>query len=910
MTLVSLKVLLYRVAHEVETESQGYLCAMNYFLIRPVILFLTIVFLSSISITSQTLPEGFVLEVFVDNIFEPTQLDEAEDGRIFVAERTGKIRIIENGILLEEPFYEVETETPGERGVTGLILHPEFDQNGYVYIYHTIVDSNRNRLIRVQASGNTASPETEEVIFILDPMWAAWHNGGGMAFDNEGYLILGVGDGTGWQSAEQMNTTLGKVLRLNDDGTIPIDNPFYDETIEDQKAIYGIGIRNPYTMAKQESTGRIFFNDVGNEEWEEVNEVIEGAHYGWGSIEGPIQPGQTAPEGYEDPLYAYDHSQGCAIVGAAFYEPEVYLFPPEFHNQYFFMEHCLSKVFRLNPIDGSTDVFIEGLQYPNNIMTLQDGSMLITEIYNGRILRVRYTGDGQPSIVEQPQSQTVVVEEDASFIVVTLGEQDLDYQWFQNGAEMAGEIGYSLTISETNLGMNGNEYYCVISNSEGVIQSNIALLTVLDESRPYVEILSPSEDTLYSAGDTIWFSGKAVDMEDGQLGPENFEWNIFFHHNVHQHSALTGLSGVSSGYYVIPNQGEVSTDVWFSISLKATDSAGLENEETIQLLPSLVNFQIESVPSGAKFLVDGSSKESGEYIESVRKMNRTILPENYFIKDNGLFKFSSWSDIEFEPLLTIQATDTVLFPEYSFLHDYYEGQNTEDVIARYYTGVGNQRDLFLETQVDIIDENWSLEGPYAGDGFPADNFSILYSGSILAPYTGEYVFTILHDGKVDFVLDDSLMISSEVWTNINADEATISLNGGERYNFTIEYQHIIDFSRINFSWSFSELPNSTVPSVQLYAPFSLTQGSFYLEELEVFPNPSSEFVYIDFKGHQFTWIKDQGRIEIYSEKGQLLRVIYDAVQGSIIRLNDFPKGEYFLKFSIPEGNKTIKIVVI
>ncbi len=858
---------------------------------------------------AQILPDGFAIEVFVEGILEPTQLDEAPDGRIFVAERTGKIRIVENGILLDEPFYEVDTETPGERGVTGLILHPEFDQNGYVYIYYTIPDTNRNRLIRVQASGNTASPDSEEEIFLLDPMWAAWHNGGGMAFDDEGYLILGVGDGTGWQSAEQMNTTLGKVLRLNDDGSIPVDNPFYDQTEEDQKAIWAIGIRNPYTMAKQNSTGRIFFNDVGNDEWEEVNEVIEGAHYGWGSIEGPIQPGQTAPEGYEDPLYAYDHDQGCAIVGAAFYEPETFVFPSEYHHRYFFMEYCQSRVYSMDPIDGSTSIFAEGLQYPNNIQTLRDGSILITEIYNGRILKISYSGDGLPNIVEQPHDLITIPNEDAEFVVLTLDQDELDFQWYLNGVEISGENNYSLIIENVDLDMNGDNFHCIVSNSQGSVETQSVQLQVLDETRPVVEIFEPNDMTVYNAGDTLWFSGEANDNEDGSINPENLEWNIFFHHNVHQHPALTALTGVSSGYYVIPDQGEVSTDVWFEVLLKATDSAGLENQKSVHVIPDIVEFIVDNEFSEMEYLVDGSKKNIGESIQSIRNMKRAIIMEDYHISNNKLYKFNSWSDQDTMPTFVLTSVDTILNPTYSIIHEYIEGTDSEDVFVSYYTGTSTDRELFRDSVASEIDENWSLKGPFKDEGFPEDNFSVVYNGSILAPYTGEYVLNILHDSFVRFEMEDSLLLESNVGNLTVNEEISIALEAGERYNFTLDYRHEIYFSRINLSWQFSELDNHTIPSTQLFAPYSLFSGTEYLDEIVVFPNPSSGHITIDFKEYLYTWIRDQGRHEVYDSRGSLLSNAFTGYGNNAIDLSRLTSGVYYLKLIANEDYRFIKVII-
>ncbi|NNK80935.1 MAG: glucose dehydrogenase, partial [Flavobacteriales bacterium] len=599
------------------------------------------IFLLSISLSfqlqSQTLPSGFNISTYIEGVNLPTQMVEAPDGRIFIAEKDGGIRIVENGLLLQEPFYTVETETPGERGITGLLLHPEFEINGYVYIYYTIPDSNRNQLLRVQSAGNTAIPGSEEVIFDFDPMWAAWHNGGGMVFDNAGDLILGVGDGTGGIHASQLLTTLGKIIRIHDDGSIPLDNPFIDITEEHLKAIYALGIRNPYSMAIQRSTGRIFFNDVGSETWEEVNEVIVGGHYGWNAIEGPIQPDDEAPEDYQEPIFAYDHSQGCAVVGASFYEPEEPIFPEVYQGMYFFMEHCLGSIFYLDPNTYESTLFVEGLQFPNSLLTLKDGSMLISEIYNNRILRLEYSGNGAPYIVDQPNDVLAVVGEEASFFVAAQGEGSLTYQWFKDGEFIQNANSAALQIENVNLDDTGNQYYCEITNSNGTIESDLCELTVLDGTRPSISIIEPSLGATYSAGDTLWFSAEVMDEEDGMIPNSDWEWNIFFHHNVHKHPALVDLTGVSSGYYVIPDQGEVATDVWFNVGLTAHDSQGLISTQEVEVHPNYVNFEVHSNPKGLSFKLDGSERFAGQNILSVANMRRSLSADLFKISDDKLW---------------------------------------------------------------------------------------------------------------------------------------------------------------------------------------------------------------------------------------------------------------------------------
>lgn len=846
----------------------------------------------------QNVPSGFSITTFAEGVNVPTKMVEAPDGRIFVSEKAGCIRIIENGILLDDPFYCVETEIPGERGITGFDLHPDFEENGFVYIYYTLPDQNRNTLIRVQSAGNSALEGSEETIFSFDQMWAAWHNGGGMAFDDEGFLFIGVGDGTGGIHASQMNTTLGKILRIDGNGDIPEDNPFYDSTIEDQKAIWALGIRNPYTMDIQKSTGKIFFNDVGTDEWEEINEVIEGGHYGWNSIEGPIEPGDQIPEGYQDPIFAYDHSQGCAIVGSSFYEPDIATFPIEYHGKFFFMDLCEGEVYFLDPDTYESQMFIEGLQSPNCIITLDDGSMLVSEIWNNRIFRIQYTGSGAPFIISEPSDFVGIIGENADFHVDALGEGELNYSWFLSGIELTDSNSPSITIPDLDLENNGNTLICEIENQYGSTISQEAHITVLNETRPIIQITRPLPESTYAAGDTLWFSATAEDVEDGPIDVENWEWDIYFHHNVHKHPAFVDVSGVSEGYYVIPDQGETALDVWFSVELKVHDSAGLTSFASVEVLPEYAHFSVDASPLSMDLSLDGRAIESGVEIQSVKSMKRTIKANDLVIHENGLYKFNSWGSSGIDTnAFTFYANDTIIRADYDLVHEYIEGDESEDVLARYYIGTDDTREFHSEERVSVIDGNWSQHNPISPWGFPNDNWSIQYSGSILAPYSGEYEINVYHDSQVKFVFEDEQLIDESIGgTGITTSTAVVNLQAGVRYNFILDYKHYEFMARVKLAWKFSEFDNHTIPHTQLYSLFSTETGD-YLDDISVYPNPTNGALFVDFDRFAARWIIDKGVFDVYDISGRHLFTLENDSRNRLLFLDDLDDGVYILKLS-------------
>ena len=220
---------------------------------------------------------------------------------------------------------------------------------------------------RFTADGDVAVPGSESILLDLDPLSAATnHNGGALHFGIEGKLYIAVGENANPFNAQSLNNLLGKVLRINADGSIPEDNPFFNVAAGANRAIWALGLRNPFTFAVQPGTGRLFINDVGSGGGgvrEEINEGIGGANYGWPVCEGPCVPSQ--PE-FTDPVSSYPHSAGeCAIVGGAFYNPSIPQFPAEYAGDYFFGDLCAGWIRRFDPSDGSVTDFATGIPNPN-----------------------------------------------------------------------------------------------------------------------------------------------------------------------------------------------------------------------------------------------------------------------------------------------------------------------------------------------------------------------------------------------------------------------------------------------------------------------------------------------------------------------------------------------------------------
>jgi glucose/arabinose dehydrogenase len=196
-----------------------------------------------------------------------------------------------------------------------------------------------------------------------------------MAFGKDGKLYIAVGDGSDGNLAQNLNSTSGKVLRINADGSIPADNPFMVPGTTVKSPVWALGFRNPFTFAIDTVSGKLFVNDVGNSLWEEINEVGRGSNHGWPLIEG-LRHNEVQPNNYRDPLHAYSHQEGCAIVGGAFFNPTTTTFPDKYKGKYFFGEYCQAQIRLLNPATGKVEeTFLTGTQRPVSIRLGPDGNL-------------------------------------------------------------------------------------------------------------------------------------------------------------------------------------------------------------------------------------------------------------------------------------------------------------------------------------------------------------------------------------------------------------------------------------------------------------------------------------------------------------------------------------------------------
>ena len=351
------------------------------------------------------------LEPFVGGLDAPLAIVDPADGsdRLFVAEQAGAIRVITAGKLLDRPFVDLSAEisSGGERGLLGLAFHPDFPDDPRVFVDYT--DRNGNTVVSSltvdPGDPDRADPATERPLLHVEQPYAN-HNGGGLAFTPDGFLLITLGDGgSGGDphgNGQSETTLLGKILRIDVDTSspdrpygIPADNPFADGANGRRPEIWLTGLRNPWRISFDRLTGDLWIGDVGQGDWEEIDVHRAGApggtNYGWNRLEGRhcFAPAQ----GCDDPAFTlpvtdYGHDQGCTVIGGYVDRAAT---PSALSGGYLFGDYCSGRLWAIDPAsDTPRDPVVVGESHRNIAAFGEDqsGRLYAADISGGEILRV------------------------------------------------------------------------------------------------------------------------------------------------------------------------------------------------------------------------------------------------------------------------------------------------------------------------------------------------------------------------------------------------------------------------------------------------------------------------------------------------------------------------------------------
>lgn len=616
-------------------------------------LLITLLGVSSLFRAFGQLPAGFTQKKLTgDVINEATATVHAPDGRVFIAERGGTLKAFQNSTLTT--VYTVSTTTDSEQGLLGITLHPQFATNGKCYLFYTNAQKTVHYLdlIVINAANQVTSSSR---VMEFDPILNGFHNGGAILFKNN-YLYVAIGESNVSAEATKLDTYRGKILRLLEDGQPAPGNPYYNEAgaSRQKRSIWAIGMRNPWKMALDPSSGKIFVANVGGN-YEEIDDVTspdaaKNYNYGWDS------KGQSGPEQAANtiaPVFYYGHSGwGCAITSGVFFNPATTNYPAQYRNRFYFSDWCsnwLRSVDATNPGAGYAEFSATGFGRILGTSVGIDGNLYYIQYgTKGSLWRVEYTNNQAPSIVNQPTSRTVVAGDPVSFAVTASGGGTLTYQWQKNGANISGATNATYAIAQT-VAADAGTYRCVVSNGAGSVTSSAAQLTVTPpNARPVARIVQPASSLTWSVGDVVRFSGEATDAEDGTLPASAYRWEARFFHkdnptSEHWHPGPGLPSGVTSGSFVADNGGESSPNIWFRILLTVTDSQGRTGVDSVDIQPNKVVLTAEANVAGLQLVLGSQAAAPVSKTLVVNTLTSLQAPSPQTIAGTT-YTFASWNN--------------------------------------------------------------------------------------------------------------------------------------------------------------------------------------------------------------------------------------------------------------------------
>ena len=705
--------------------------------------------------SAAALPNGFSEQVVFGGLVNPSGVEFAANGQVFVAEKSGLIKVFDSLVdTSSSVFADLRTRVHNywDRGLLGLALHPDYPNDPRVYVLYTYdgliggpspkwgtVNGTSDpcptppgptsdgcqvsgRLSVLTKSGATVA----EQVLIED--WCQQfpsHSVGSLAFGPDGMLYATGGDGASFNYADYgqdsytasdvtpdnpcgdppspVGTALappsaeggalrsqdlrtgadpvtldGSLIRIDpDSGIASSDNPLAGSSDPNARRVVAYGMRNPFRFAVRPGTNEIWIGDVGWSGWEEINRTTVGPTAGVSNFGWPCYEGSGRQSGYENagltlcqglyaagtsavkaPHFAYRHSakvvagETCgtgssSVSGLAFYPGGNY--PAAYDGALFFADYSRKCVWAMRPGAG-------GLPDPGDIVTFASGygvtalrsgpggDIFAVDYDNGRIIRYVYSASNNPPtalIKAEPSSglAPLMVSFDGT------GSNDADgdpltYAWDLDGDGQYDDstnpiVEHTFTANgEINVGLR-------VTDGKGGVDTATTEISV-GNTAPTATITGPSPGTTWKVGDTIRFSGTAVDSQDGTLPGSALTWTLVMHHcptNCHAHE-ITTMTG-TSGTFTTPDHEYPS---YLELRLTAEDSGGLTGTASVRLDPKTVDLTIASQPSGLRLTYVAETSTAPFTRRAIVGSSGSISADLIQTLGDRVYRFVAWSD--------------------------------------------------------------------------------------------------------------------------------------------------------------------------------------------------------------------------------------------------------------------------